>query len=386
MSLQTFCTVHSRSPVVPRSAWVVHRPIHRPAVPYAAAHLLWGFVVKGLVRPCRHLLGAELHERWRAHLCGLCLTLRDEAGQSARVLAGYDALLLSVLVEAQVGRQPTTTAGRCPLRRLQTAEVLLASTAAMQVAAAGSLLAGAAGLRDKLADADLPYGTRAVARVAAGRYETAGRALASRTRLDPTVALEAPARAAAVESRPSTLDELLAPTGAVVAALFAHTAVVSGLPGNVEALTAAGDAYGRLVHLLDAVDDLAQDVAHAKFNPLTATATTQPQAHRLARQLVEQVRAGVEGVIMADPELARLLLGRGLERAVSRSFKANVLAPQLALVGAMAGLTLCGSEGRRNQRSRKRAGRRRCADSDCLDWECLDPCCSMDCCCDCWSC
>ena len=67
-----------------------------------------GVVIKGLVRPCRHRLGPELQERWRAHLCGLCLTLRDEAGQSARVLTGYDALLLSVLVEAQAGVLPTT--------------------------------------------------------------------------------------------------------------------------------------------------------------------------------------------------------------------------------------------------------------------------------------
>src|SRR5207248_8123442 len=83
-----------------------------------------GVVIKGLVRPCRHGLGPELQERWRAHLCGLCLTLRDEAGQSARVLTGYDALLLSVLVEAQAGVLPTTTAGRCPLRGMRTAEVV----------------------------------------------------------------------------------------------------------------------------------------------------------------------------------------------------------------------------------------------------------------------
>ena len=56
-----------------------------------------GDVIKGLIRPCRHRLGPELQERWQAHLCGLCLRLRDEAGQSARVLTGYDALALRQL-------------------------------------------------------------------------------------------------------------------------------------------------------------------------------------------------------------------------------------------------------------------------------------------------
>ncbi|MDQ1398241.1 MAG: hypothetical protein QOK20_173, partial [Acidimicrobiaceae bacterium] len=68
-----------------------------------------------------------LREQWRSHLCGLCLTLRDVAGQGSRVLTGYDVLLPSVLVEAQAGRSATTTAAPCPLRGFRTAEVLLST-------------------------------------------------------------------------------------------------------------------------------------------------------------------------------------------------------------------------------------------------------------------
>jgi hypothetical protein len=39
--------------------------------------------VFGFLRPCRHHLPPELHARWSEHLCGLCLALRDEAGQLA---------------------------------------------------------------------------------------------------------------------------------------------------------------------------------------------------------------------------------------------------------------------------------------------------------------
>ena len=40
--------------------------------------------------------------RRQAHPCGLCLTLRDTAGQAQRVLTGYDVLLLSVLLGSEL--------------------------------------------------------------------------------------------------------------------------------------------------------------------------------------------------------------------------------------------------------------------------------------------
>jgi hypothetical protein len=92
--------------------------------------------LKGIVRPCRAHLGPELHARWQAHLCGLCVTLRDVAAQAERVLTGYDVLLLSVLVEAQAGQVGTSTAGPCPLRGLRPATVVASSTGAARLAEA----------------------------------------------------------------------------------------------------------------------------------------------------------------------------------------------------------------------------------------------------------
>ena len=92
------------------------------------------------MRPCRTHLGPELFERWQAHLCGLCLTLRDEVGQPERVLTGYDVLLLSVLVEAQAGTVETTTAAPCPLRGFTRATVVASTSDAGRLAAAGALV------------------------------------------------------------------------------------------------------------------------------------------------------------------------------------------------------------------------------------------------------
>ncbi|MFG1615583.1 hypothetical protein SAMN05421811_11934 [Nonomuraea wenchangensis] len=65
-----------------------------------------------------------------------------------------------------------------------------------------------------------------------------------------------------------------------MAAAFAHTGVLAGKPHNREALEAAGRGFGRLAHLIDAVEDLADDGASGAYNPLTATGTGPDEARR----------------------------------------------------------------------------------------------------------
>ena len=275
--------------------------------------------MRGIVRPCRSHLGPELHARWQAHLCGLCLTLRDVAGQPERALTGYDVLLLSVLVEAQAGRVETREASPCPLRGFTRATVVASTSDAGRLAAAGALVSAAAGLADKLDDGDLPRPTRAPARRVAQRLSASGAALAAAVGLDPRVVLGAPAAAAAAELAPAPdLTSLLAPTGEAVASLFAHTAVVAGRPDNAAALGAAGRAFGQLVHLLDAVEDLAADRAASRFNPLAATGTDEPAARAFAERLVTEVQQSLAAADLVDRALVDVLLGRELVRAVHR--------------------------------------------------------------------
>ncbi len=275
--------------------------------------------MKGIVRPCRHRLGRDLHARWLAHLCGLCLSLRDTAGQSTRVLAGYDVLLLSVLTEAQMGRLPTTTAGACPLRGFRTAEVVDARTPAIQSGTAVALLTGGAGLTDKLDDGDAPRWVRPVLSRAARRLAKVGATAAEACGLDGIDLSAAPARARAVESRKGAgLDELLEPSGTAVAAMFAHTAVAAGVPANAAALRRAGDAFGRLVHLVDAATDRESDRRHGRFNPLEATATDHLEAGQVARSLHADISRWLGELELVDEALAEALFGPTLSAAVER--------------------------------------------------------------------
>lgn len=277
--------------------------------------------MRGIVRPCRHNLDSDLRAQWRAHLCGLCLTLRDSAGQGARLLTGYDIILLSVLVEAQAPGLQTATAGPCPLRGFRRATVLAASTPAMQLAGAAALLSGAASLQDKLADDELALVPKGLCRRVAGRAARSGKALASRAGFDPTTILAAPGRALAQQScLDAGLDALLGPSGDAVAALFAHTATLAGQPANAPALGRAGAAFGRLVHLVDAATDYSQDRRANRFNPLVARATDPLAAGRVARALHDEIGAALEEVCFVDPRLCRALLGPVLEASLDRVF------------------------------------------------------------------
>ena len=107
----------------------------------------------GVVHACQHTLDDELIEQWRAHLCGLCLSLRDSRGQLSRAVTNTDAVMLSVLVEAQqTGVAERSTAGPCPLRGMRSAQVVPAKAVAARLGATASLTLAAAKAGDVLAE------------------------------------------------------------------------------------------------------------------------------------------------------------------------------------------------------------------------------------------
>src|ERR1700747_401269 len=130
----------------------------------------------GIIRPCRDRLGGELAAAWSAQLCGLCLALRDDYGQVARIATNYDGLVVSLLVEAQSAGPPTRReAGRCPLRGMQRAEV--ATGDCVRLAAVVSLALAAARVRDHVDDRDGmvgAVGVRPAARRIAERWVRQG--------------------------------------------------------------------------------------------------------------------------------------------------------------------------------------------------------------------
>ncbi|MDX3075012.1 DUF5685 family protein [Streptomyces sp. NPDC088354] len=293
----------------------------------------------GIVRPCRHRLPETLRTSWVAHLCGLCLALRDEHGQLARAATNYDALIISVLVEAQTagaagangtgrtGAVSRRTAGPCPLRAMRTAPVAKGEGA--RLAAAVSLVLASAKMRDHVADGDGLLARRpmaAAARTVARRWDRAGAATGSALGFDTAVLVDAVDRQTAIEAAAGAGTPLLTvtePTETATAAAFGHTAVLAGRPDNRAPLEEAGRLFGRLAHLLDAVEDLDADAAAGVWNPLAATGTGLDEARRLCDDAVHGVRLALRDAEFTDGRLTHELLAHELRRSVERAFGAT---------------------------------------------------------------
>ncbi|MDX3111600.1 hypothetical protein PW035_63140, partial [Nonomuraea angiospora] len=175
--------------------------------------------------------------------------------------------------------------------------------------------------------------------------------------------------------------ELTAPTEEAVAAAFAHTAVLAGRPGNAAALAEAGRFFGRIAHLLDAVEDGAEDAARGAFNPLAATGTGEREARRLCDDAARGLTLALREVEFRERHLVDTLLGAEVRRAVERAFRASYERPGWIRKTGAGILTIltCGRwQPRWNRRNARHRGGDGCSLSG-LDCSCCE-CCN---CCDC---
>ncbi|WP_049571573.1 DUF5685 family protein [Streptomyces sp. SBT349] len=283
----------------------------------------------GIIRPCRHRLPGGLRAEWMAHLCGLCLALRSTHGQAARLATNYDGLLISVLHDAQTepgGTGGRRTAGPCPLRGMRRATVARGQGA--ELAAAVSLVLASAKIRDHADDGDGILARRSLATAArhvARGWDAAGARGGGRVGFDTAVLVEAVDRQQGVEALagPGTLlPTVTEPTETATAAAFAHTAHLAGRPRNAAPLAEAGRLFGRIAHLLDAVEDQRTDRETGAWNPITATHTPLAEVRRLCEDAVLGVRLALGEAEFDDERLVHTLLVHELEHAVERTFDA----------------------------------------------------------------
>ncbi|MFJ9554536.1 DUF5685 family protein [Nocardiopsis sp. NPDC101807] len=279
----------------------------------------------GILRPCRHTLPDGLAEEWMSHMCGLCLALRDDHGQASRVATNYDGLVVSALTAAQSEREADTrAAGRCPLRGMRGARAANGSGA--YLAAAVSLMLASAKITDHIEDGDGLYGRRGVRSLAgrvAARWRQGATEAGDRLGFDGAGLVAVIDRQREVELAAGEGTDILtvtAPTEEATGEAFAHTALLADRPANAAPLREAGRLFGRIAHLLDAVEDREEDLARGAWNPLTATGTGPDRARELCDGAVLGVRLALEEAEFTDDRLVRALLVRELGRSVDRVF------------------------------------------------------------------
>ncbi|SDO13400.1 DUF5685 family protein [Lentzea jiangxiensis] len=275
----------------------------------------------GIIRPCRNRLGTELRSAWLSHLCGMCLSLRDEHGHLSRLVTNYDGLVISAAVEAQSGVS-RRTAGPCALRGMKSADVAIGSGA--RLAASVSLVLASLKIQDHVDDGDglagkVPWAGRAMAH----RWAAKGLETASDLGFDASVMVDAVRRQPEVEAGTGLGSSVLVvtePTETATGFAFAQTALIAGRPQNTEPLREVGRLFGRVAHLIDAAEDLEEDRASGAWNPLLVTGTSVEEAHRLCLDAVTGIRLALDEVEFTDSRLVHKLMVHELEESVIRVF------------------------------------------------------------------
>lgn len=214
----------------------------------------------GYVLPPLGALPPEEAERFRGAYCGLCRALGRRYGQVSRLILNYDLTYLAILLSD--GEEGARKKGRCLPHPVHGREYLTAGLA-LDLAADGSVILAYWQARDGIGDRELLPGLPC--RAAAGALRPAYRKAAERR----------PVLDRAVREQLVRLGELErenCPSLDRPADCFAS--LLASLAGEVEAplrrrvLEQLLCHLGRWIYLVDAADDLAEDRAAGRYNPV----------------------------------------------------------------------------------------------------------------------
>lgn len=218
----------------------------------------------GYVRPLKPELLVREYDQYKAVYCQLCRVLGQEYGPLARFVLSYDCAFYALLA---LGNEPVEERrGRCVCNPMKACTYLPSPGEAYQKAAALCILLTYHKLRDNLSDEGFwkSLGSRFLlapvkpkAKKAARRYPAMA-GLVEKTMEDQ--------RQAELEN--AGVDRCAEPTAKLLEALFGELAGCDDKQRPV--LERFGYFLGRWVYLMDAADDLREDLKEGSFNPFIA--------------------------------------------------------------------------------------------------------------------
>ncbi len=220
----------------------------------------------GYVRPLKPELLVREYSQYKAVYCQLCRVLGQEYGPLARFALSYDCAFYAMAALSVSGAKPQEDRARCVMNPLKACTYLPAPGDSYQKASALCVLLTYHKLRDNLLDQGFfrSLGSRLLlvfARPMAKKAEKRFPWLAAAAQK----AMEAQRQAELELAGP---DQCAQPTAQLLEQVFGQLA---GCSEKLRpALESFGYFLGRWVYLMDAADDLAQDLAEGSFNPFIA--------------------------------------------------------------------------------------------------------------------
>ena len=214
----------------------------------------------GYVRPERSELKLREYEVFRGVYCGLCHTLKKRYGPLLRYAVNYDLTFLAMLLAEP--EAPRTSLRRCPYHPLRRA-VCPESSASLDAAADYTVILAYWKLRDEAEDAGpmKAFFSRVLAVTLRGAYRRAAR-------IRPAFAETARSELRALRE----IEKSESPSVDAPADRFARILRAAADEEDDEArlrvLRELLYHLGRIVYILDAADDLSDDIRSGAYNPL----------------------------------------------------------------------------------------------------------------------
>ena len=201
-------------------------------------------------------------ECYRACYCGLCRTMGSCTGQCSRLTLNYDFAFLAVLRLSLTGEKPDVKKVRCPIHPLHRRKVMRKSPQLVYCADASALLT-AGKLSDDLVD-ERGFG-KFRARLAKLFLSGAARRAEKR---NPELASEIAKQLAMLRECEKSDTSVSADKPAAIFGKLMRAVASNGLEGAAARIAGTiGDAVGRWIYFVDAVDDFEKDKKKKRFNP-----------------------------------------------------------------------------------------------------------------------
>ncbi len=217
----------------------------------------------GYVRPYKPELLVKEYGQYKAIYCQLCRVLGDEYGVLARFALSYDCAFYAMLALSVTGSRMEEQKRRCVCNPLKACTYLPSPGEAYKKAAALCVLLTYHKLRDDCEDEGFfaSLGSRLLLPVVSPK---AGRAARQYPGMAGIVekAMESQRQA---EEEGAGVDRCAEPTANLLRELFGELAGCDNK--QRPALESFGYFLGRWVYLMDAADDLAEDMRSGSFNP-----------------------------------------------------------------------------------------------------------------------
>mgnify|MGYP001358308130 CR=1 FL=1 len=241
------------------------------------------------------------YELYNGYYCGVCKSVGSRYGHVPRAMLSYDSAFLAVLLAGMDDSSDTVKREHCIAHRFQKKTIV--KNRYVDYAADIMLMLAYMNMQDDIDDDNSAKAK--VGKMVLSKY------FSTVQRLHPDLTLEIESllkELAFLESHKcSSLDQVSDCFGRILETILAGGAYNCG-DGQIRVLKRFGYHLGKWIYLVDAFDDVAEDIINDSFNPLLYRYGYYERAHETAAEFITRIKPECEqNMLILCAEMSKML-------------------------------------------------------------------------------